>query len=194
MSQAARNGDDVVMSAEQARVDLPLVRTADACVGAVAAYLMRRIAFRAGAYAPGIQDRMFHDLSTARAGASLAVTQRWLEGNLGALHQQGYRLFVRWCAEPTELVTSWVNAGRGHRGALLATSLHRLHLDAPVRVAVDHAVGLIIERRGDDDRLVQVDAWPGPGPGRADGVPAELDAARREARYHALIFYWVGWS
>ena len=46
--------DDVVLQGpEDIRFLVPIFHTANACCGAATAYLLRRIAYRAGAYAPG---------------------------------------------------------------------------------------------------------------------------------------------
>ena len=59
--------DDVVLQQpEDVRFLVPVFHTSNACPGAVTAYLLRRIAYRAGAYAPGIQEHLFHELNTSR--------------------------------------------------------------------------------------------------------------------------------
>src|SRR4051794_14640647 len=58
--------DDVVLQRpEDVRFLVPVFHTHTACAGAATAYLLRRIAYRAGAYAPGIQEHMFHELNTS---------------------------------------------------------------------------------------------------------------------------------
>jgi hypothetical protein len=47
-----------------------------------------------------------------------------------------------------------------------------------------------------DEELIIVDPWPGSkvrGPDRLK-VPATLEAAHRDFKYNAIIFYWAGWS
>ena len=61
-----------------------------------------------------------------------------------------------------------------------------------------HAVGVTIDRldaKADED-LVMIDPWPGVSgkvPDRGK-VPAALESAHRDLSFHALVYYWVGWS
>ena len=120
--------DDVVMQRpEDLRLLLPVFHTSTACCGSASAYLLRRIAYRAGAYAPGIQEFMFHELNTSREGGSIEKVQRWFSGRVSNLHELGYRLQCRRVAMPTPAVLDWVRAGKGYRGAMLPTEFRRLH-------------------------------------------------------------------
>ncbi len=197
--------DDVQLQRpEDVRFLVPVFHTPTACAGAATAYLLRRIAYRAGAYAPGIQEIVFHELNTSREGGSIEKVQRWFSGRVSSLHELGYRLQCRRVATPTSAILEWVRAGRGYRGAMLPTNFKRLH-PTPGAAGLDvnddavaHAVGLTIDRldpKGEED-LVMIDPWPGViGEARDRGtVPAELDAAHRDRNFHALVYYWVGWS
>src|SRR5436853_679669 len=105
------NRDDVVMQRpEDIRLLLPVFHTSNACCGSATAYLLRRIAYRAGAYAPGIQEDMFHQLNTARDGGTLEKVQRWFGENVSMLHLLGYRLQCRRIATPTPTILDWVKA------------------------------------------------------------------------------------
>lgn len=198
--------DDVELQRpEDVHFVVPVFHTATACAGAATAYILRRIAYRAGAYAPGIQEQMFHELNTSREGGSIEKVQRWFNNRVSMLHQLGYRLQQRRVVTPTPALLDWVRAGRGYRGAMLPTSFKRLHptpgaggqdhLDE----AVSHAVGLVMDKldaKSDED-LVMIDPWPGVKGGGKDrsAVPADtLDLAHRDRGYHALAFFWVGWS
>ena len=197
--------DDVVMQKpEDVRFLVPVFHTATACAGAATAYLLRRIAYRAGAYAPGIQEIIFHELNTSREGGSIEKVQRWFSGRVTSLHELGYRLQCRRVTTPTSAITEWVKAGRGYRGAMLPTNFKKLHPTPGaagkdvIDDAVAHAVGLTIDRldpKGEED-LVMIDPWPGVLGESADRgkVPATLDAAHRDRNFHALVYYWVGWS
>ena len=195
--------DDVVLQKpEDVRFLVPIFHTPSACPGAVTAYLLRRIAYRAGAYAPGIQEILFHELNTSRDGGTLDKVQRWFTGRVSSLHELGYRLQYRRIATPTATILEWVRAGRGYRGAMLPTTYLKLHAQNSAgqdvsQDAVSHAVGLTIDRldaKSDED-LVMIDPWPGTTGDKDRGkVPANLEAAHREANYHALVYYWVGWS
>ena len=198
--------DDVELQRpEDLRFLVPVFHTSTACAGAATAYILRRIAYRAGAYAPGIQEAMFHELNTSREGGGIDKVQRWFGGRVSTLHELGYRLQSRRVATPTPALLDWVRAGRGYRGALLPTSFKRLH---PIPGAggqdalddsVAHAVGVTMDRldaAGDED-LVMIDPWPGVKGGAKDKdkVPeALLEQAHRDRGYHALVYFWVGWS
>lgn len=197
--------DDVVMQKpEEIRFLVPVFHTTTSCAGAVTAYLLRRIAYRAGAYAPGIQEHMFHELNTTRDGQTIDRVQRWFNVHVEALHELGYRLQCRRVATPTPAIVDWVAAGRGYRGAMLPTSFAKLHPtpgDAGKDAMPDtmgHAIGLTIDRleTSTDEELVMIDPWPGvKGGGKERGKPSPmLEAAHRERNFHGLIFFWSGWS
>lgn len=197
--------DEVVLQTpEDVRFLVPIFHTPTACAGAATAYLLRRIAYRAGAYAPGIQEHIFHELNTAREGGTIEKVQRWFNGRVASLHELGYRLQCRRVATPTSALYDWVKAGRGYRGAMLPTTYKKLH-PAPgtagkdvVDDAVVHAVGLTIDRLdpAGDEELVMIDPWPGVKGGAADRgkVPATLESAHKDKNFHALVYFWVGWS
>ncbi len=197
--------DDVELQRpEDTRFLVPVFHTFNACPGAATAYLLRRIAYRAGAYAPGIQEFMFHELNTSREGGTLEKVQRWFATRVSSLHQLGYRLQCRRVATPTHAVLEWVTAGRGYRGAMLPTNYKHLHpipgtagqdvLDD----AVAHAVGLTIDRidASAEEELVMIDPWPGVKGDAKDKakVHPQIELAHRERNFHALLYFWVGWS
>ena len=197
--------DNVVLQRpEDVRFLVPVFHTATACPGAATAYLLRRIAYRAGAYAPGIQEHIFHELHTSSEGSTIERVQRWFAVRVTSLHELGYRLQCRRVATPTTAILEWVRAGRGYRGAMLPTSYKRLH-PAPgsagkdvVDDSVAHAVGVTIDRLDStaDEDLVMIDPWPGVLGGARDrgAVSAAIEAAHRDRNFHALVYYWVGWS
>lgn len=199
------NRDDVVLQRpEDVHFLVPVFHTPNACAGAVTAYLLRRIAYRAGAYAPGIQEHIFHELNTSREGGSIEKVQRWFSGRVSSLHELGYRLQCRRVATPTPAVLDWVRQGRGYRGAMLPTSFKKLHpkpgaagkdvLDD----GVQHAVGITVDRLDatGDENLVMIDPWPGVEPDARDKapVPPAIESAHRDKNFHALVYFWVGWS
>jgi hypothetical protein len=197
--------DEVVLQTpEDVRFLVPIFHTPTACAGAATAYLLRRIAYRAGAYAPGIQEQIFHELNTAREGGTIEKVQRWFNGRVSSLHELGYRLQCRRVATPTSALYEWVKAGRGYRGAMLPTTYKKLHPTPGtagkdvVDDAVVHAVGLTIDRLDatGDEELVMIDPWPGVKGGAADRgqVPAMLESAHKDKNFHALVYFWVGWS
>lgn len=179
---------------------IPIFHTQSSCAGAAAAYLLRRIAYRAGAYAPGIQEYVFFDLSHySVAGGSIESVQRWFGSRLGDLQDLGYRLNARRVAEPTQTILDWVKEGRGYRGALLPTTYSRLHPGEPLDAGDQgHAVAVTMDRvdAAGEDQLIMVDPWPGtrhPLPERMT-IPTGLESAHRDMNYKAIIFYWAGWS
>lgn len=198
------SSDEVVLQRpEDLRFQLPVFHTESACAGAATSYLLRRIAYRAGAYAPGIQEFMFHELNTGRHGADLESVQRWFAIRSGDLHSLGYRLYCRRINERTPSILDWVSEGRGHRGAMLPTSWDRLHPGQLTYSEIAHAVGITVDRvdaKADaKEDLVMIDAWPGPVTADGGGVDRgpvskQLEAAHRDRNFHALIYYWVGWS
>lgn len=197
--------DNVVLQRpEDVRFLVPVFHTPTACAGAATAYLLRRIAYRAGAYAPGIQEQIFHELHTSSEGGSIEKVQRWFAVRVSSLHELGYRLQCRRVATPTNAILEWVRAGRGYRGAMLPTSYKRLH-PAPGSAGKDviddqvpHAVGVTIDRLEStaDEDLVMIDPWPGVVGGATDRgkVPPTIEQAHRDRGSHALVYYWVGWS
>ena len=192
-----RTPDDVVLqSPDDVRVTVPVFHTEGACAGAVTGYMMRRIAYRAGAYAPGIQEAMFHDLTTNRSGYDLARVQNWLAATSDSFQKFGYRVYWKWTTEKSEVLAKWVRDGKGHRGVTLATTYEVLHPDLPGYKGMQHAVGLAYDRltAKSDEELVLVDPWPGVGRPDRLPVPANLDAARRDRNFSALKLYWIGWS
>jgi hypothetical protein len=198
---AVSREDVILQRPEDVRFLVQVFHTASACPGAATAYLLRRIAYRAGAYAPGIQEQIFHELNTAREGGSLERVQQWFTGRVSSLHELGYRLQCRRVATPTNAILEWVRAGRGYRGAMLSTSFRKLHPNPEITGTPDgipHAVGITIDRldaKADED-LVMIDPWPGfLGGGHDRGkVSPALELAHRENSFHALVYYWVGWS
>ena len=196
--------DVVLQRPEDVRFLVQVFHTPSACAGAATAYLLRRIAYRAGAYAPGIQEQIFHELNTSREGGTIEKVQHWFTGRVSSLHELGYRLQCRRVATPTSAILDWVRAGRGYRGAMLPTTYRKLHPipETSGKIIPDdvipHAVGITIDRldaKADED-LVMIDPWPGvigDGSDRGKVSPA-LESAHRDKNFHALVYYWVGWS
>jgi hypothetical protein len=197
--ELAVSRDDVVLQKpEDVRFLVPVFHTSNACCGAATAYLLRRIAYRAGAYAPGIQEQLFHELNTSRDGGSIEKVQRWFNGRVSMLHELGYRLQCRRVATPTPAILDWVKAGKGYRGAMLPTSFAKIHPTASGEDLIGHAVGLTIDRletKGDED-LVMIDPWPGDAGDAKDRgkLSPQLELAHKERNFHALVYFWVGWS
>jgi hypothetical protein len=201
---AVSREDVVLQRPEDVRFLVQVFHTQSACAGASTAYLLRRIAYRAGAYAPGIQEQIFHELNTSREGGTIEKVQHWFTGRVASLHELGYRLQCRRVATPTNAILEWVRAGRGYRGAMLPTAYRRLHpvSETTIREMPDdiigHAVGITIDRlnpKADED-LVMIDPWPGVTTAGSDRVKVSptIEAAHRDRGLHALVYYWVGWS
>jgi hypothetical protein len=200
--------DDVVLQRPEDLVfSVPVFHTVNACCGAATAYLLRRIAYRAGAYAPGIQEHIFHELNTSREGGTIEKVQRWFSSRTHNLAELGYRLQCRRVAVPTAALLEWVRQGKGYRGAMLPTSFKRLHpgdkaagRDAPDDAVGYHAIGVTMEQfdpkaRGPEE-LVMADPWPGVD-GKAEDrakVTPLVELAHKDRGLHALMFFWTGWS
>lgn len=204
MGLAVRSDDVVLQRPEDVRYLVPVFHTWNACCGAATAYLLRRIAYRAGAYAPGLQEQIFHELNTSRDGGSIEKVQRWFNGRVSSLHELGYRLQCRRVATPTAAILDWVKQGKGYRGAMLPTAFKKLH-PQPGAAGQDagedmigHAVGVTIDRldaKADED-LVMIDPWPGVVGGASDRgkLSPALESAHKEKGLHALVYFWSGWS
>jgi len=190
--------EEVVMQRpEDLHVLVPVFHTTSACAGAATAYVLRRIAYRAGAYAPGIQEFMFHELNSSREGGSIEKVQKWFAGRVMSLHELGYRLQCRRVATPTAAIVEWVKAGKGYRGAMLPTNYAKLHAAGSTAETPDnHAVGLTVEKLDakSDDTIAMIDPWPGIGGSDRVKPPAALELAHRDRNFHALVYYWSGWS
>lgn len=195
-----RSDDEVVLQRpEDLRVTIPISHTQTSCAGAAAAYLLRRIAYRAGAYAPGIQEYVFFELTNYSVlGGTIDGVQRWFASRLGDLQELGYRLNARRVAEPTQTILDWVAEGRGYRGALLPTNYGKMHPAETDVAEVGHCVAVTVDRveASRDEELIVVDPWPGTKNGARDrmSVPTVLESAHRDNNYKAIIFYWAGWS
>jgi hypothetical protein len=190
--------DVVVQRPEDLRVTIPVFHTVTSAPGSAAAFLLRRIAYRAGAYAPGIQEYIFFPLTNVQhLGGSIDAVQRWFGGSVGDLQELGYRLNARRVNEPTATVLDWVKGGGGYRGALLPTTYRKLH-PAESEPDFNHAVGVTVDRLDpkSDEELIMVDPWPGLKNGKTDRtkISPDLDSAHRDHKYAAIIFYWAGWS
>jgi hypothetical protein len=201
MAERLRSDDEVVLARpEDLRVTIPIFHTQTSCAGAAAAYLLRRIAYRAGAYAPGIQEYVFFELSNYSVmGGSIDAVQRWFGSRLADLQELGYRLNARRVAEPTQTILDWVKEGRGYRGALLPTNYSKIHpLEPSDTNDMGHAVAVTMDRieATRDEELIMVDPWPGDknGAHERSNIPSVLESAHREHNYKAIIFYWAGWS
>ena len=90
----------------------------------------------------------------------------------------------------------WVRSRRGYRGAMLPTTYKKHAPGREIEDDFDHAVGVTMDRLDptEDEELMMIDPWPGTKKGAPIAVLPALDAAHRDGKYHALIFYWVGWS
>ena len=198
VASTAKGDDAVIQRPEDVRVEIPLFHTQTACAGAVTSSLLRRIAFTAGAFAPGIQEHLFFEPNTAGDGGSLSRVESWFGRRVSTLHQMGYRLQSRRIMEPTANVLQWVRGGKGYRAAMLPMPYAPLHPGSPA-TQMSYAIGVMSESaKTKAESLYGLDPWPGPGKAERfdinDDVVRVIDRAHREEKYFSLIFYWVGWS
>jgi hypothetical protein len=179
------------MNTEQGGLVIDIVRTRSACAGAASSYLLKRIAARAGAYAPGFQDRMFNELE--RLGNDLDAVERWFSRYRWELAELGYRFMLRRVAFHTDGIVSWVAAGEGFRGAVLPTRGRALY--PALDIVNDHAVALTSGPLNGKPQpkvgVTMIDPWPGIDAGP---VSQALEEARRDHKWAALLCFWSGYS
>lgn len=185
-----------------AKLVIPVESSRSACSGAVTAYLMRRLAARAGAYAPGIQEHLFFQIGQRPIGANLDSLESWLRSHGGVLTDLGYYIMQRRIAAPTDALGEWVQDGKGYRAAVLSVDGRALY-NGDTRSEGD-AVGLTLHDAtsgiadgalpGDvpSESLVMIDPWPGVS--RVARPPRSLDLAHRAHKYAALLLYWSGYG
>lgn len=190
------------MEQGNAKLVIPVESSRSACSGAVAAYLMRRLAARAGAYAPGIQEHLFFQIGQRPIGANLDSVESWLRTHGGVLTDLGYYIVQRRLAAPTDALGTWVQEGRGYRAAVLSVDGRALY-NGDTRSEGD-AVGLTLHDATSgiadgalpagvaSESLVMVDPWPGVS--RVGRPPQSLDRAHRAHKYAALLLYWSGYG
>jgi hypothetical protein len=192
-----RDSDVVLQRPGSERVAIDVHETPTACAGAATSYVLRRIASRAGAYAPGIDEAIFLELHAAGHGHAVDDVARWFAARSPVLDELGYPLRAHRVGWTVPDLAVWIAAGRGYRGAVLATSYARLHPQHPAIEAGDviaHAVGLTCEgcEAGGDGTLVMIDSWSRTGAMRGRVHPA-LELAHRDRELAALLFHWRGW-
>ena len=212
-NEAPADDEVVVARPEDYRVLIDIQHAEKACAGAAAGFLLRSIAYRAGSYAPGIQEVMFFELQSERYGGTIESVAKWFAARGGDLSALGYRVQARRVTHQTDGILSWVTEGKGFRGAVLPTDYRTLHPNGATTY-VPHAVAITVDRADprSADSLIQVDPWPGiggtsPANGAGNGRPTgtanpssrssiapNLAAAHRTCRYAALIVFWSGYS
>lgn len=177
----------MTLAAPHPVADVAIDTTRTACAGAAAAYGLKRIAGRAGSYAPGIDEGLFFELTRDGAGLDLARVAAWFATNDAKLSRLGYRIGVRLVAFRTEVLVPWVRDGGGFRAAVVATACQVLHPDAgPTHAS---AIALVSDPK-DAKRVRIVDPWPTP-PQLRD-VPPNLGEAHARVLNRSLLLYWFG--
>jgi hypothetical protein len=170
--------------------DAAIEITRTACAGAASAYALRQVASRAGSYAPGIDDRLFFELSRDSSGIDLMRVTQWFASRGPELSRLGYRVGARMVAFRTEAIQGWVKDGDGYRAAVLATACEVLHPQSGGDKS--SAVALVNEVEKGKRRLMIADPWP-EKPNRRE-PPEVLAEAHRRSLNRALLLYWFGWS
>jgi hypothetical protein len=164
---------------------------------------MRRLAARAGAYAPGIQEHLFYQVSRRPLGVSLDSVEGWMRGRGGILSELGYYVLARRTAAPTEDLFDWIQEGKGYRAAVLGVDGSRLYNgvanksegDAVGLALYDATSGIADEDRPKDMKdaaLVMIDPWPGVP--RFLAPPRSLDIAHGSQKYATLLLFWTGYG
>ena len=187
------------MQTEQAKLVIPVETSRSACAGAVTAYLMRRVAARAGSYAPGIQEHLFFQLARRPVGTNLESVVSWMRDQGGTLTGLGYYVLTRRLSAPTETLVSWIQGGNGYRAAVLAVDGRTLYRgdrrsegDAVGLTLNDHTSGIADHAGAALSGVVMIDPWPGVD--TFVSPPATLDMAHRQQKYSALLLYWTGYA
>jgi hypothetical protein len=165
--------------------------------GAEAAYILRRLAARAGSYAPGIQESLFNEIARRHNGSTLDKVHAWLEGNSGKLAYFGYQVISKRANYAADELVGWVADGMGFRAAVLGVDARKLYKDASLPSG--HAVALVRHDEtsgiGDeqlDHGVVMVDAMVGRD--RVSAVPATLERAHFAQKRQTILMYWTGYS
>ena len=176
-------------------LDIELRSSNVVCAGSATAHVCRVIAHRAGAYAPGISEFVFSSLNQRFYGSSIEGVEHWFRSAGADLYAHGYRLSARRIAFRTPMITKWVAAGDGFRGAVLTTDGTRFHNG---RVGPDddaHAVGLVLAAGAKKKKsgLQLVDPWPNVEHKRAPDKDI-LEKAHRDRKYGTVVIYWSGHS
>jgi hypothetical protein len=163
---------------------------------------MRRLAARAGAYAPGIQEHLFYQVSRQPLGVSLDSVEGWMRATGGTLSQLGYYVMARRTAAITADLSDWIHEGKGYRAAVLGVDGRRLYNggtksegDAVGLTLYDATSGIAAEDQPEDvsdAALVMID--PFPGVPRFLAPPRTLDLAHGSQKYATLLLYWTGYG
>ncbi|MEM9491845.1 MAG: hypothetical protein AAGC55_22055 [Myxococcota bacterium] len=179
----------------KARLVIKLESSRSAGAGALAAYLLRRLASRAGSYAPGIHEHIFFEVTNSSRGGTLGQVEKWLVGRSSIMSELGYYVHQRPVKAPTDDVIEWIDKGDGYRAAILMTDGVALYGNSSL--SGRHAVGLSMHdatsgANGNslEEGLMMIDPWPGLD--RFCAPPATLERAHRLSKYSALLMYWIG--
>ncbi|MCG8420140.1 MAG: hypothetical protein MJE77_19595 [Proteobacteria bacterium] len=185
------------MEEAKGKLVIRLESSRSSSAGAAAAYLMRRLAARAGSYAPGIQEHLFYEIGQRFNGVGLEQVERWIQAHSDTLSTLGYYILARRVSVPTDAVKEWTARGNGYRAAILMTDGTTLHNDSSL--STSHAVGLTVNDStsgvadaAPKNGLLMVDPWPGLA--KFSNPPATLDRAHRAHKYRALLLYWAGYG
>ena len=182
-------------------VEIELRSSEVVCAGAVAAYLCKSVANRAGSYAPGISETVFSRFYEHRFGRNLEAVGSWFGANASDLTSLGYRLVARRVAFRTAMIEKWVAAGEGYRAAVLLTEGQAFHQKIGLD-DVGHAVGLIAgtdstakRRKKNAPSLQLIDPWPLVEHKRLiEAESTVLERAHRARKYGTVLIYWAGFS
>jgi hypothetical protein len=163
---------------DQIRTEIAIGTAPSAAAGALASYVCRRIAFHAGAFAPGIQDAVFDELHLPSFGATVADVHRWIGARGCVLRELGYRLEGRLVTAPIAEAIRWIERGRGYRGGVVSR-------DRGV-------VGLSVERsQPDADGELVLSDFTASGARHGAAGSRELAAWQSP---DALELWWTGWA
>ena len=181
------------MPPEDKPLEIELVSSAELCAGMVAAYVCRRIAHRAGTYAPGIHEHVFTSLRRYEFGSTIDGVTNWFHAASGDLFALGYKLCARRVAFRTPLIERWVGGGNGYRAAVMTTDGNAFHESRIRSGDTAHAVGLLLPTSPlKKPKLELVDPWPGVEHVRQ--ADDRLEPAHRSRKYGTVLVFWTGHS
>lgn len=164
-----------------------------AAAGAVTAVLLGRICEAAGRplARTGAEASLLFSLERPEAGESFVRVQAWLDRSATRFAELGIRVGYRWGVHRPDAAGSWVEAGKGRRGLLLAVDGTVLHPTRRLRADTPHAVGIGLGHR---NKTMLLDAFCDPPERAFADMPDNLDLAAGRAKYNGLELFWIGWS
>lgn len=168
--------------------------TKTSCVGASLAYVLQHVAIKAGYYMPDLQRSLISKLNLRAHGTTLDAANNWLRNKQQDLRRIHIEIGHLVCDIETSELLSWVQEGRGLRGAVVGVDVALLR---QIRgIGGSHAVALIYttnpDLEGAPETAALADPWPDFWSGEAEGIPSTLVEARAARGNTSLLVEWQG--